>query len=159
MLAGTIAGADDARRDPGADATRSPHTLRIFPSHTLWTSWQDHLSHFSRCLGSLDDLAGSLPHSLDVLFSHTLWMCWQELLQALLTRVEALAPSMRPICTRCCFTMTNMSQACSNFLQARAFIIKLEFPNQSRTPTRARALGDDASAAARHCNSRVLEYC
>ena len=24
--------------------------------------------------------------------------------------------SIRPICTRCCFTMTNMIQACSNFL-------------------------------------------
>ena len=24
-------------------------------------------------------------------------------------------PSIRPICTRCCFTMTRMIQACSNF--------------------------------------------
>ena len=30
------------------------------------------------------------------------------------------APSIRPVCTRCCFTMTDMSQVCSNFHSAKS---------------------------------------
>ena len=33
------------------------------------------------------------------------------------------SPSIPPICTGCCFKMTNMIQACSNFHEARVFII------------------------------------
>jgi hypothetical protein len=34
----------------------------------------------------------------------------------------SVGPSIRPICTRCCFKMTDMIQVCSDFHQARAFI-------------------------------------
>ena len=27
----------------------------------------------------------------------------------------SVGPSIRPVCTKCCFTMTNMIQVCSNF--------------------------------------------
>ena len=30
---------------------------------------------------------------------------------------NSVGPSIRPICTRCCFTMTDMIQVCSNFIQ------------------------------------------
>ena len=33
--------------------------------------------------------------------------------------------SIRPICTRCCLTMTDMIQVCSNFHCARVFIAKI----------------------------------
>ena len=35
----------------------------------------------------------------------------------------SVGPSIRPISTECCFTMTNMIEACSNFHESRAFII------------------------------------
>ena len=35
----------------------------------------------------------------------------------------SIGPSMRSMCTRCCFTMTNMMQVWSNFRWARVFII------------------------------------
>ena len=36
----------------------------------------------------------------------------------------SVGPSIRPICTRCCLTMTHMIQVCSNFHSARVLIIK-----------------------------------
>ena len=33
----------------------------------------------------------------------------------------SVGPSIRPICTRCCFTMTDMVQVCSNGHWARVF--------------------------------------
>ena len=35
----------------------------------------------------------------------------------------SVSPSVRSICTRCCFTVTNMIRACSNFHRACVFII------------------------------------
>ena len=35
----------------------------------------------------------------------------------------SVGPSIRPMCTRCCLTMTHMTQVCSNFRSARVFII------------------------------------
>jgi len=34
----------------------------------------------------------------------------------------SVGPSIQPICTRCCFTMTNMVQMCSNFHRVRVFV-------------------------------------
>ena len=36
--------------------------------------------------------------------------------------IYSVDPSIRPICTRCCFTMTHMIQVCGNFHCARVFI-------------------------------------
>ena len=36
--------------------------------------------------------------------------------------IHSVGPSVRPVCTRCCFRMTNMIQACSKFRWARIFI-------------------------------------
>ena len=36
---------------------------------------------------------------------------------------HSVGPFIRPVCTRCCFTMTNMIKVCSNFLCARLFIM------------------------------------
>ena len=40
-------------------------------------------------------------------------------------------PSIRPICTRCCFTMTSMIQVCSNFHDARVFILNARRMNSN----------------------------
>jgi len=37
--------------------------------------------------------------------------------------IYSVGPSIRPICTRCCFTITNIIQARDNFHRARVFII------------------------------------
>ena len=37
---------------------------------------------------------------------------------------DSVGPSIRPICTRCCLTMTNMIQVCSKFRSSRVFIIQ-----------------------------------
>ena len=40
-------------------------------------------------------------------------------------------PSIRPIFTRCCFTMTSMIQVCSNFHDARVFILNTRRMNSN----------------------------
>ena len=35
---------------------------------------------------------------------------------------HSVGPSIRPICTRCCFTMTGMIKVCSNFRCARVSV-------------------------------------
>ena len=38
-----------------------------------------------------------------------------DLITACIYDKYLVGPSIRPICTRCCFTMTDMIQVCSNF--------------------------------------------
>ena len=38
-----------------------------------------------------------------------------DLIAASICDKYSVGPSIRPTCTRCCFTMTNIIQACSNF--------------------------------------------
>ena len=38
---------------------------------------------------------------------------------------HSVGPSIRPLCTKCCFTMTNTIQVCSNFDRAGVFIINI----------------------------------
>ena len=35
----------------------------------------------------------------------------------------SVGPSIQPVCTTYCFTMTNMIQVCSNFHEARVFVL------------------------------------
>jgi len=44
---------------------------------------------------------------------------------------HSVGPSIRTICTRCCFTMTDMIQVCSSFHEAPAFMI-LTRPDENR---------------------------
>ena len=37
----------------------------------------------------------------------------------------SVGPSIEPVCTRCCFTMSKMIQVCSNFHRARAFVMMI----------------------------------
>ena len=46
-----------------------------------------------------------------------------DLIAASMYNKYSVGPSIRQICTRCSFTMTNMIQSCSNFHRARVFII------------------------------------
>ena len=45
-----------------------------------------------------------------------------DLIAASIYDEYSTGPSIRPICTRCCLTMTNVIQVCSNFHSARVFI-------------------------------------
>ena len=46
----------------------------------------------------------------------------------------SVGPSSRPICTKCCFTMTNIIQVCSNFHRTRVSIINT-LPDEIATRT------------------------
>jgi len=47
---------------------------------------------------------------------------WTDLIAASVNENYQVGPSIRPICIRCYFTMTNTIQVCSNFYEARVFI-------------------------------------
>ena len=49
------------------------------------------------------------------------WMQVGNLIAASIYDKYSVGPSIRPICTRCCFTITNMIQVCSNFHWSRVF--------------------------------------
>ena len=46
-----------------------------------------------------------------------------DLIAASIHDKYSVSPSIRPVYTRCCFTMTNMIQVCSIFYWARIFIM------------------------------------
>ena len=47
----------------------------------------------------------------------------EDLIAAIIHDQYSVGPSIRPICTRSCFKMTNMIQVCSNFHGSRVFDI------------------------------------
>ena len=51
------------------------------------------------------------------------WLARGNLIAACICDEYSAGPSVRPACTRCCFTMPNMIQVSSNFHKARVFII------------------------------------
>ena len=46
-----------------------------------------------------------------------------NLIAAIIYDIYSVGPSMQPICTRRCFTISNMIQVCSNFHWTRVFIL------------------------------------
>ena len=67
----------------------------------------------------------ALPQGNDIgAVSLVLLLCFQmDFIAASIYDKCSAGPSIRPICTRRCFTTTNMIQVCSNFHLARVFII------------------------------------
>ena len=54
----------------------------------------------------------------------TLMDCFtHDLIAASIYDEHSVGPSFRPMCTRCCFTVTRTIQVCSKFYWARVFII------------------------------------
>ena len=47
---------------------------------------------------------------------------WTDLIPVSICDTYSVSASIRPICTRCCFTMTDTIQVCSNFHRDRVFI-------------------------------------
>ena len=56
----------------------------------------------------------------------------RDLIAASISDQYSIGPSNRRICTRCCFTKTNMIQVCSNFDSARVFFINTR-PDEIRS--------------------------
>jgi len=69
-----------------------------------------------------------------------------DLIAASIYHKYSVGPSIRPICTRFCFTMTNMIQVCSNFRCDRVFIINTR-PDEMR-----RVIASPSCAQKKHRN-------